>query len=350
MNDSNENSQQSTPGSQKRSRRRRGKKATIQVVDGLGSEFRVLYPATIDQCVPPPDDVKFRWIHVFGVHDISSVMQIGRNFSLHPLTVEDIFSTEGRSKIEIIDGGVYVVLRALHLTDDEDLVESEEVSFVLLKRCIITFQESDKPIFEPVVSRFSVLSSIRVVGVDFLFCMLLDVLVDSYFPVLEFIGDQIEILEDEVVDRADREILERVYSIKRALLEVRRAVWPARGMTLKLDLDETDQFSEASRPYVRDVYDHILQILDRVDTYRESIAAMFEIYLSSTSNKLNEIMKKLTVISTTFMPLTLIASIYGMNFENQMGLDWPYGYVTTLSVMLAIGVAMLLYFRRLRWI
>ncbi|MBN1918768.1 MAG: magnesium/cobalt transporter CorA [Verrucomicrobia bacterium] len=288
------------------------------------------------------------WVNVDGVGDVEIVREIGNLFGLHPLALEDVLHVRQRPKVDDYGDHLYVVVRMLHFTDE---VESEQVSMFLTRSAVITFQEHPGDSFDTVRQRLRKGTGlVQRHGADYLMYALMDAIIDDYYPFLEGIGEQVEALEDQVVARPSRTTLGRVHAVKRNLLDVRRAVWPLRDAVNSLLREDNALIAKATRLYLRDCYDHTVQVLDIVETYRESAGNLMDIYLSSASNRMNEVMKVLTIIATIFIPLTFLAGVYGMNFRYmpELGLSWTYPALW--AVMVAIAVTMLVLFWRKGWI
>jgi magnesium transporter len=293
------------------------------------------------------------WVDVDGVGDAKTIEGIGALAGLHRLTMEDIVNVHQRPKVDDYGHYVFVVLRMPHCcADASPRVAGEQVGLVLAKGLVITFQEREFPgdVWGPVRERARGRTRICAEGADYLAYALLDAVIDSYFPVLEQLGDVLEDLEERVLDRPDQRVMEEIHGIKRDLISVRRATWPLRELVGTLIRDETALIADSTRVFLRDCYDHAVQIVDLVESYRDLGSGLMDVYLSSVSNRLNEVMKVLTIIATIFIPLTFITSIYGMNFDRMPELHWKYGYPAVLLVCALLGVAMLWYFRRKGWL
>ncbi len=291
------------------------------------------------------------WIDVVGIHDPDLIGQIGRHFQIHPLLMEDIMNTTQRPKID--DLGKYICLILKMITFDEAAMELhiEQLSLVFSDDFVLSFQESESGIFKPLRDRIrNNLGRVRKMGTDYLAYSLMDAVVDHYFVVMEKMGEKIDGLEDEVVANPKPDTLRGVQRLRDEILLVRRSVWPLREVISLLERAESPLVDKSSSFFFRDVYEHTIQVMDTVDTYRDILSGMFDIYLSSVSNRLNEVMKVLTIIATLFMPLTFLAGVYGMNFQNMPELKWQYGYFMLWGVMILIALAMLVYFRKRKWI
>ncbi|MHA1908886.1 MAG: magnesium/cobalt transporter CorA [Candidatus Thorarchaeota archaeon] len=327
-------------------------KVTYRIVDYNEESLEIIEGDGAEECVPLKEEGLTRWVHVNGVHEVDKIELMASNFGLHPLVIEDISSTRQRPKVEILKDGVYVVLKAFTYDHDKDMIYSEQISIILGKNYVLSFQESADDIFEPILKRLLIPGSrIRKNFSDYLTYALVDLIVDNYFVVLEISGDKIEELENAIVHRFSEDYLSTIYDLKRNLLTMRKFIWPLREVVFRLNRDEATLIQEETQIYLRDLYDHVIRATDHVETYRDSLTTMLDIYLTNLSNRMNDIMKILTVISTIFIPATFLASIYGMNFM-YMGpeLEWTYGYPMLLFIMLFIGIILLAYFRKIRWI
>jgi len=295
------------------------------------------------------------WINVDGLGDPATVRWLGERFDLHPLALEDVTNTHQRPKAEEYGHTYYIVARMLHFTGAG--LETEQFSIFLGEGFVITFQETHGDCFDPVRQRIrSGRQQIRGGGADYLAYALLDALVDSNFPILERYSDRIDDLEEVALVHPDQRAMARIYSLKRELLVLRRSIWPLREALGTLLRDPTDLFQESTRLYLRDVQDHTVQIVDLVENHRETATSLLDLYLSSISHRMNEVMKVLTIIATIFIPLGFIAGVYGMNFDpevsrwNMPELSWAYGYPAAIALMAAIAIGLLFFFVRKGWI
>jgi len=305
---------------------------------------------TDPDALTPPIDGSVSWINVGGVHKLEILEAIGKRFSLHPLILEDIANTDQRPKLDDYETYLFLVLKLLLVTDRQEIAV-EQVSLVLGRDFVLSFQESGIDIFKPVRDRLhGGIGRLRHSGADHLLHALVDAIVDQYFAVLELLGEKIEVLQDLVVSDPNPETLRQIHALKRQLLFLRRAVWPLREAMNNLSRSECPFLQESTKVFFRDVYDHVVQIVDTIETLREMVSASLDIYLSSISYRLNAVMKILTIITTIFMPLTFIVGIYGMNFEHMPELRWEWGYPAVLALMAAVGVGMLVVFRKKRWL
>ncbi len=321
--------------------------------DGQLVERTVSDPATMTEEL---ERHRVLWVDVAGLGDGPLIEAIGRVFDLHPLALEDVVHTHQRAKVEPYPFGHYVVVR-MPRVDEERGLDLEQVSIFFGPRFVVTFQEREGDCFEAVRERLRrARGRARRCGPDYLAYAILDAIVDSYFPHVEAYGDRLEELEDRILASPDQRVVGELHTVKRDLLMIRRAVWPLREAVNTLAREEHENISEDTRLYLRDVYDHTVQLVELTETQREMASGMLDVYLSSVSNRMNEIMKVLTIIATIFIPLSFVASLYGMNFEHERSpwnmpeLDWRYGYPFALAIMALIAGGLLLFFRRKRWI
>jgi magnesium transporter len=310
-----------------------------------------------EEIAPYLDSVSVSWVDVKGLGSEEILQRIGTVFQLHPLVLEDVVNVPQRPKVEEHGNQLLIVARMVTLHDDHRTFESEQVSFVLGKYYLLTVQEEPRyDSFGPIRERIrTAKGSIRRSGPDYLAYALLDSIIDGFFPVLEVYGEQLEELEDEVVANPTPQTLQKIHDIKRELLTLRRAIWPQRDAINTLIRDGSDLITNDVRIYLRDCYDHAIQVLDMVETYREIASSLMDVYLSSVGNRMNEIMKFLTVMSSIFIPLTFIAGVYGMNFNSEKSpynmpeLNAQWGYPLCLGVMGGIAIALVFFFWRKGW-
>jgi magnesium transporter len=315
---------------------------TDRVIDSHPSPSRAVVPEMEGSTL---------WLDVDGVHDASTIEEIGASAGLHPLILEDVMHTGERPKLEESAAFLFVSLRMLRIAESTRQIEDEQVSLVLGASWAISFQERQGDVFDPVRERIRTgRGRIRGAGADYLFCSLIDAIVDNYFVVLEDIGDRVEDVYERVTKNPSRVELDAIRVLKRELLFMRKAVWPLREILSRLERGESPLLAPETLPYFRDVYDHAVQILDTVETFREMLTSLMDVYLSSIANRTNEVMKVLTMITTLFIPLSFLAGLYGMNFRFMPELAWQYGYYALLGVMAVVSAGMLTYFRKKRWL
>ena len=325
----------------------------ITVIDYGPDRCREQVIERVEDLFPFRDTSTVTWINVEGLHDIALIEAIGKHFGIHRLTLEDILNCGQRPKIEDYSSYHFLVMRSLTFKES---LETEQISFLLAKNYVITFQEVPGDSFEAVRQRIRKEGGqIRQMGSDYLAYALIDALVDEFFPVLEKYGERVESLEDEVVVRPSPQVLQDVHQIKRDLLTLRRAAWPERDLINAFHREESHLIRPETRVFLRDCYDHTIQVIDIIENYRDLTSGLQEVYLSSVSNRLNEVMKVLTIISTIFIPLNFIAGIYGMNFRtenspfNMPELNWYFGYPFALGIMATLAILLVLYFHRKGW-
>jgi magnesium transporter len=291
------------------------------------------------------------WLDICGLNDVAALEQLGQRFALHPLIIEDIANTGQRPKFEDYGDVMYVVLRHIRLDAGRSDVQSEQISLILGRNFVVSIEEQPSELFNPVRERIrKAQGRIRGSGADYLLYRLVDAVVDNYYVVLEKLGDDLEDLEDELIEGADRNDLTRIHYLRRQMIFLRKAVWPLRDVIASHQHGESALILRETALYFRDVYDHTVQALDTIETYRERLSDMMDIYLTGVDLKLNEVMKVLTIISTIFLPLSFLAGVWGMNFQFMPELAKPWGYPAALAVMALTVTGMLVYFRRRGWI
>ncbi len=324
----------------------------ITLIDYDEAKFQESQLKTVEECFPFREKPTVTWINVEGVHDAKVIEKLGTCFGLHPLVLEDILNTDQRPKMEVYGDYLYIVLKMLYGSDPNRLVESEQVSLICGSNFVLSFQEGKEgDVFNPVRERIrSGKGLVRKTGSDYLVYSLIDTIVDNYFLVLERLGEKIELLEEALVAHPTTGTLQEIQKFRNEMIFVRRVVWPVREVLSGLGRKESPLIKETTEIYLRDVYDHSVQVMDTIEVYREMLSGMLDIYLSSVSNRLNSVMKVLTIIATIFMPLTFIAGIYGMNFKHMPELEWRWGYPAVWLVVAVIGISMLIYFRKKKWL
>ncbi|TCK64860.1 magnesium transporter [Winogradskyella wandonensis] len=291
------------------------------------------------------------WININGLNYTQEISNIGNQYNLHPLVLEDITHTSQRPKIDEYEDYIFVVLKMLYYDEKEQIVV-EQVSFILGKNYVLTFQEAEGDVFDTIRERLRENKGrIRGLKSDYLMYALIDAVVDNYFSVIETLGNKIEDLETELFSGNTREDINiEIQQLKREILKVRRAIFPLREIISRIEKSENSLINKRTITYYRDVYDHLIQVSENIDIYREMIWSLMDMYMTTISNKMNEVMKVLTIIATIFIPLTFIAGIYGMNFEYIPELDYRYSYFILWGIMIVLFVGMLYYFRRKKWL
>lgn len=305
----------------------------------------------VQETFPFRDSSSVSWINVDGLADLRLVEKVGEHYGLHPLLMEDLVNTEQRPKFEDYGDYLFVILRMLTWSEEDRQVVSEQVGLVLGPTFLLTFQEPGGDVFGPVRERLrSGKGRIRREGADYLLYALMDVVVDGYFDVVEKLGDRLEDLEEEVVLRPTTQTLQDIQRVKRQMLMLRRAVWPLREAISSMERADSPLLKEPTSVFFRDVYDHTVQLMETVESYRDVVAGLLDIYLSAVSNRLNEVMKTLTLVSTIFLPLTFLVGVWGMNFHDMPELGLPHGYLMAWGVMLLCAGGMWAFFRSRKWL
>ncbi len=326
-------------------------KTEVTLIDYDEQTFEERQIQAVEQCIPYREKPTATWINVDRVSDPALIGHLGECFGLHRLVAEDILNVVQRPKVEDYGDYLYVVLKMMSYDEKDARVVPEQVSLVVGRNFLLSFQEGlHGDVFHPIRDRLRQgRGRIRQMGMDYLAYSLLDAVVDGYFVILEKLGDKVDMLEEQLARRSDRSTVEQVYRLKRELLFLHKAVWPLREVIATLQRRESPLIRDTTAPYLRDVYDHLIQVVDSVEIYREILSEMLGTHLTAVSNRLNEIMKVLTLIATIFMPLTFIAGVYGMNFRHMPELEWKYGYYLAWIVMAGIGIAMYVFFKRKKW-
>lgn len=329
----------------------RSDKVQISLFDYDKEKLTEKQDTTVQECLKGLDSEETTWINISGIDDIQTIEIIGRRFGLHPLLLEDIVSSGQRSKLDDYKDTIFIIAKMLNYNNESQTVEDEQVSLILGKNFLISFLESKNNVFAPIYERLRPDNSkIRQRGPDYLCYTLLDCLVDNYFLILEKVDGKLENLEEEVIKFPTPKTLQKIQRGKREITLLRKSVWPMREVISNFRRIESPLIQESTKLYIHDVYDHTIQAIDAIESFRDIASGMLDIYLSNISLRMNEIMKVLTVVSTIFVPLTFVASIYGMNFENIPELHSKYGYYGVLTLMTCITLGMLYYFKHKGWI
>ncbi len=323
----------------------------IRVIDYDEQHIEERDVKTIEECFPYKDTPGTTWINIDGLHETDVIEKIGKHFNLHPLILEDILNTDQRPKMDDHDEYLFLTLKMLTYEEEEGQLKVESISLVLGPNYLLSFQEGEGDVFEPVRERIrKAKGKLRQRGPDYLAYALTDAIVDNYFVVLEKISDEVGSLEAELTTNPSPQTLQTIHELKRELIFLRKSVWPLREVTGALERGEVELIQDKTTVFLRDVYDHTVQVIDTVETLRDMVSGMLDVYLSSVSNRMNEVMKVLTIIATIFIPLTFIAGIYGMNFKYMPELGWKWSYPLLWLLMVGLLVFMLLYFRRKKWL
>lgn len=324
---------------------------SISLVDYDSQRMFEKKEATLKECLISLNSPSPTWINVSGNHDSKTIDTIGRHFGLHPLLLEDIMNSGQQSKLDNYKDTIYIVIRQLIYNDKKQCVEDEQVSLILGKNFVISFLESHNNVFAPIFERLqNPKGRLRQRGSDYLCYTLIDCLVDNYFLILEKVDNHLEELEEELFHNPGENTLKKMHHAKRELVLLRKAVWPMREVISNFRRMESPLIQDATKLYIQDVYDHTIQAIDTIESFRDITSGMLDLYLSNLSQRMNEIMKVLTIVATIFVPLTFIASLYGMNFKYIPELEWKWGYYTVLGIMGLIFIGMLYFFKRKKWL
>jgi len=332
-------------------------KVKITIIDYNEAQFQEKECKNVEECFPFKDKPTVTWINVDGIHQIEIIEKLGKQFGIHPLVLEDILNTGQRPKSEDFEDYLFIVLKMLYQDEKENEIMAEQVSLILGSNFVISFQEKEGDVFNNIRERIrSGKGRIRKMGADYLAYTLMDAVVDGYFVILEKFGEKIEGMEEELITDPQPETLQSIHTMKREMIFLRKSVWPLREVISGIERGGSSLIQESTHIYLRDVYDHTIQVMDTIETFRDMLSGMLDLYLSSISNRMNEVMKVLTIIATIFIPLTFIAGIYGMNFDpdkspfNMPELNWFWGYPATIFAMIVVAAIMVAYFRRKKWL
>ncbi len=326
-------------------------KTRISLAEYDGQGFQEKELKDLETCYLFPPEPAVTWVNVVGIQQVEVLEKVGSCFLVHPLALEDIPNTEQRPKVEDYGEDLFIVVKLISYNERKDEIESEQISLILRPNALLSFQEKEGDDFAAVKERLRAgKGRLRKMGADYLAYTLLDIVVDQYFVVLEKLGERIEVLEGKLLADPSTATLQKIQKLKKEMLLLRKWVWPLREVISSLERGEFPGIQESTRIYLRDVYDHTIQVMDSIEIYRDMLSGMLDIYLSSLNNRMSAVMKVLTIIATVFMPLTFLAGVYGMNFKYMPELDWPWGYPLVLAVMAIIAILMLTLFRRKKWL
>jgi magnesium transporter len=330
---------------------KKSEQVKITVIDYDEKQFQEKEAKSIKECFPFKEQPTVTWINIDGLGQLEIIERLGECYGLHSVVIEDILNTDQRPKMEDFETHVYIVLKMLFYDEKNKVIDSEQVSILLGTNFVISLQERPGDVFDPIRDRIrNAKGRIRKLGSDYLAYSLIDAIVDSYFLILEKFGENIESVEAQLINDPTPQTLKAIHDSKREMIFLRRSVWPLRELINGLLRNETKLVKKNTQIFLRDLYDHTIQVIDTIESLRDMISGMLDIYLSSLSNRMNEVMKVLTIIATIFIPLTFISGIYGMNFKHMPELEWPGGYFAVLTGMTIIGILMLMYFKRKKWL
>jgi magnesium transporter len=345
----------SPPGSLQPGVQKADHSVTFNVYDYTRDEKEFTRVRSFEECKPFLERPTKTWIQVQGLGEIEKLKGIWNYFDLHPLIQEDIVNTVQRPKVEMYKDCIFIVIRMLQYSPGDD-IESEQISFVLGEKYLLSFQETHKPVFKPVIERLDATAGpIRSARIDYLAYALIDNGIDHYFTFLDDINEKLGQIEEDLMDKPGEETRNQIHAVRKDIIFAHKSIWPARDMLSQLTRDEIRLIDKTTKTYLRDVHDHMAQIIINLENFRETSISLYDMYMSEVGNEMNEIMKVLTIIATIFIPLTFIAGVYGMNFNpekspfNMPELNWYWGYIGCLAVMLTIGIIMLSYFKRKGW-
>ena len=329
----------------------------IDIIDYTDAEYNETRVSTAEECFSYKDSSTLTWINVDGIHDAQLVETLGQHYGMHPLVLEDIVNTGQRPKMEDADDHIFIVLKMLYRGTNSAGVKAEQVSILFGKNWVMTFQETGEDVFDIVRKRIKkTVPRVRFMTADYLAYALLDAIVDNYFIVLEQLSEEIDILDDAVSENPTPEHLNEIRDLKKQLVYTRKAVWPLREVIGGIERAESMLIKESTNPYLRDLYEHAIQVIDTVETFRDMVAGLLDLYHTGIANRMNDVMKVLTIIATVFIPLGFLAGVYGMNFDtgvsafNLPELSFRYGYPLFWTVVVVIAGSLLWFFRRRKWL
>ena len=335
---------------------RKAKKVVITIIDYDHDSFVIKETKNVtDIFADIPENTK-RWINISGLHDTKLIEQVGEHFAIHPIALENVVNTTQRIGFDDFDDFIHIVVKLAYLHKNNSSLKTDQVSLIMGGNYLITFMEQKTDIFEPVLNRFKkAQSKIRKLGIDYLGYAILDLIVDNYFVVIEAFERRVERLEKNLISSPTPEKLQEIQRVKLDLISLRKSIWPCREVAAALQTTDSELINSEIDIYIKNLYDHTIQVADIIDTLRDVTSGMLDIYLSSVSYEMSKVMKVLTIIATIFIPLSFIAGIYGMNFDtkspfNLPELGWRYGYFYALGIMAIIAILMMIYFKRKKWL
>ncbi len=329
---------------------RAGAERTIDIIEYDAEDFMVVSPETLAEIKVHKDSESTSWINIVGLSDEAFVAELGEQFKLSSLLLEDAINTLQRPKLDEYESYIFVVFKMLYIDKDNKLV-NEHAAMVLMENTVLFFQELRDDVFDTVRTRLKTKSGrIRTRKADYLFFALLDAVIDNYFVVLEYLGQKIDILEEGVFNDPKPQMANNIQQLKKEVMKVRRCIYPVKEMVNKLIDTENPLITRDTKLFLRDAMDHSIEINESLEIYREMSMSLMEMYMSTISNKMNEVMKVLTIMASIFIPLTFIAGIYGMNFEHMPELQWEFGYFVVWGIMILLFIGMIVYFKRKNWI
>jgi magnesium transporter len=338
------------PGSLVYTGERKMEKVRITLIRYDETHFEEKEVKKIDDCFPINGKTGVTWVNIDGLHDVQIIERTGAHLRVHPLVLEDILNSNERPKMEDYDDYIFIIAKMLYHGKTKNDIITEQVSMILGSNYVVTFQERIGDVFNTVRERLRTAKGrLRKNGADYLAFGLLDAIVDNYFVILESVGERIDRLEESVIQEPTPKILHNIHELRGRLLSMNRVTWAVREVIDCLERGESELIKDTTKAFLRDVYDHTIQIIDNVETFRDMFSSMLDIYMTSISNRLNQVMKVLTIIATVFMPLSFIAGVYGMNFLFMPELSVSFAYPLVLLLMLAIALTMVIYFKKRKW-
>ena len=339
------------PGSLVHVGEKKAEEVKITMMDYDQTSFMEKEVENVEECFPFKETPTITWINIDGLHHVEIIEKLGKHFNIHPLIQEDILHTGQRPKMEDFDEYILIILKMLYYDNEEDTVRSEQISIILTSNIVISFQEVPGDVFNSLRERIrNGKGRVRRMGADYLAYALIDSIVDHYFILLEKFGDRIETLEEELAQEPQPETLQAIHNLKQEIIFLRKSVWPLREVISGLERTESSLIHDNISMYLRDVYDHTIQVIDSVETYQDILSGMLDLYLSSVSNRMNEVMKVLTIFASIFIPLTFMAGVYGMNFKFMPELEWRWGYPALWIVMASVATFLIIKFKRKKWL
>jgi magnesium transporter len=339
------------PGSLVHVGEKKAEEVKITIMDYDQTSFMEKEIENVEECFPFEETPTVTWINIDGLHNVEIIEKLGKHFKIHPLIQEDILHTGQRPKMEDFDEYILIILKMLYYDGEEDTVRSEQISIILRSNVVISFQEIPGDVFNALRERIRKgKGRARRMGTDYLAYAVIDSIVDHYFILLEKFGERIEILEEELAKDPQSETLQAIHNLKQEIIFLRKSVWPLREVISGLERAESSLIHENISMYLRDVYDHTIQVIDSVETYQDILSGMLDLYLSSVSNKMNEVMKVLTIFASIFIPLTFMAGVYGMNFKFMPELEWRWAYPALWIAMASVATSLIIYFKRKKWL
>jgi len=322
----------------------------LHIMNYNEKDFTEEYVSTVEECLPFKESPTVTWLDISGVHDEKIISDLGEKFSTHPLVLEDIGNTAHRPKVEEYDDYLFIIVKMAYFNPEAAQVTFEQVSLIVGKDYVISLQEREGDVLDELRERIrSSKGKVRRLGSDYLMYGILDAIVDNYYKVLESFGEQIEEMEMLLMKDADQQLLSRIYSLKHELVFMRKLIWPMREVVSSLQRTDNELVSESTAIYLRDIMDHTVHVVETVETFRDMTSGMLDLYLTTVSNKMNEVMKVLTIFAAIFIPLTFLAGVYGMNFKNMPEMRWGHSYLIWWIVTIILAVGMIIYFRKKKW-